>query len=397
MLAIRFLIPLLMCCFVLPATGQDAGVWVGETQFFPSLTLEFGQSDNAFRRDNDEAVDEEFVIVSPRVEWKADKGVTDVEVSYQGAFKVGSVEETDSNSSSLAGKVSTEFSRRSRLEAEAILSLEFLELGDDVFTRVDPDAFDQVELLRQSIDVSYTFGAAQARGQIVGNLEINNLDFLNNDDVTDNSGRLVINPSVDFAYRASPDSRVFLTVGIRDVTRSGNGLDRTDLDLGVGSRWDITDRTGGFAQIGVTRAALDGADDTTEVTLDAGLYFRPRSFSRFDVAASRRFFNDGVGTLSEAAVISELSVNWRHDWSSRVYHIARVAYDNVDRTCPDLDQDTVDARLEVGFQVRRWISFGFGGEIESRTNSSCPEMVDESTLPPDFDKQGAFAFLRLSL
>ena len=354
MRSIRFFIPFLMGCFVVPGFAQDAGIRVGESRLSPAIQIEFGTSDNAFRRSEDE-VDEQFVVLKPSLDWRADKGVTEVEASYEGAFKAGDLEETEYIDSIFSGRVSTEFNRRSRIEAEARLSFEHLELGEDVFTRIDPDAFDQVEFFRQIAGVTYTFGARQARGQIRASLEVDNLDYSNNDIATSGSSRVIVSPAVEFSFRASQDTRVFLTVGIDEVIRTEDGNSRTDLDAAVGSRWEITGRTGGFAQIGVSTAALDGAEDNTSVTLEAGLFYQPRSFSRFDFTASRGFFNDGSGTLTEAAVLNALSVRWRHDWSSRVFHLARFAYRNVERECPDVDDETADLRFEIGVQVRRWI------------------------------------------
>ena len=69
-----------------------------------------------------------------------------------------------------------------------------------------------------------------------------------------------------------------------------------------------------------------------------------------------------------------------------------------ERTCPALDDETAEFRLEVGVQIRRWISLGLGGEIESRTNGDCPGVVvADANIAPDYDRRAAFAFLRLSL
>ena len=398
MRSIRFFLPILLGSGILNAVAQDAGVRIGETRLTPSVVFEVGASDNAFRQSEDEEVDEQFVIISPELKWRANKGLTEVQASYQGAFKAGDLEETEFTDSSISGEISTEFSKRSRIEADARLAFGHLDLGSDIFTRTDPLAFDQVEFFSQRAAVTYTFGARQARGQIIGRFLLDNLDYTNNDSVTANSGRLILSPSIEFSFRASADTRVFLSVGIDELIRTEGGNDRTSIDAVVGSRWDITGRTGGFAEIGVGRSSLDGGNDTTELTLEAGLFFEPRSFSRFDIAVERGFFDDGSGDFADAVINNELSVTWRHDYSSRVFHIADLSYQNVERTCPALDDETAEFRLEVGVQIRRWISLGLGGEIESRTNGDCPGVVvADANIAPDYDRRAAFAFLRLSL
>ena len=382
-----------------PAFGQAsqaAAIRIGGSELRPSVELEFGQSDNALRQADDE-IDEQFVIFKPTLEWSADRGVTRLGASYEGAFKTGDLDETEFADSTVAGEISTEFNKRSRIDANASIEVGHQELGADVFTRIDPLAFDQVEFFRQQLSVRHTFGASQARGQIISRLNIDNLDYTNNDSVTENSSRLLFSPSIAFSFRVSQDTRTFVSLGAQQVDRAANGLDRTSIDADVGASWEISGRTSGSAQIGVSQASLDGGEDTTEVTLQVGFDFEPTSFSRFDFDISRDFFNNGSGSLVEAAVNNRLAVRWRHDYSSRVYHIARLSFQNVERTCPAVGDETADFRLEIGVQVRRWIALGFGGDFETRTNSSCPGLLDETLLAPDYDRVSGFAFLRVSL
>ena len=226
---------------------------------------------------------------------------------------------------------------------------------------------------------------------------IDNLDYTNNDAVTENSSRLIVRPSVAFSYRISGDTRTFVGLTLSEVDRAANGQDRTDIDVSVGADWKISGRTSGSASVGVGRAALDGADDQTDVTARLGIKYEPRSFSRFDLSFERAFFNNGLGNLAEASIINELDINWRYDWSSRVFHRASFGFESVERSCPDVGDQTIDFRVELGIQVRRWLAFGLGGAVEQRENDSCSTMVVNQVEAPDYDRQEAFAFVRLSL
>jgi len=375
---------------------NDADISFGETGFTPSVRIDYGQNDNAFRRDQGE-LDETFVAVRPELVWAADRGVTFVTASYLGDFKSSDQDELDYTDSELAGSISTIFSKRSRGSADILVSFGHLELGQDVFTRFDPAAFEQVEFANQQINLEHVFGAAQAKGQIITSLLVNNLDYSNNDSVTENSSRLVIRPSVAFSYRVSGDTRTFLGVSLSQIDRAANGRDRTDLDVSVGANWKISGRTSGSVSVGVGRAALDGSDDTTDISAQLGIRFEPRSFSRFDLNFARGFFNDGSGTLTEVAIINELDINWRYDWSSRVFHETSFGFESVERSCPDVGDQTIDFRLELGIQVRRWLALGLGGAMEQRENDSCTGMFANQFDAPDYDRQEVFAFVRFSL
>jgi len=396
-IAFSLLCGLVLSTEVLAQNSNDAAIRLGDSGFTPSLRIEYGQNDNAFRRDQNE-LDETFIVVRPEVYWSADRGVTEVTASYVGDFKASDQDELNFTDHELRGGISTIFSKRSRGSADIRLALDHLELGQDIFTRFDPTAFDQVEFSRQRARFEHIFGAEQAKGQIITRLLIDNLDYSNNDVATRNSSRLVVQPSVAFSYRVSGDTRTFLAITLSEIDRAANGFDRTDLDVSVGANWKISGRTSGSASIGAGRSALDGASDETDISAQLGLTYTPRSFSRFNLDFERGFFNDGSGTLTDVAIINQLSLDWRYDWSSRLFHRASLDFESVERSCPSVDDQTTNFHLELGLQVRRWLAFGLGGELEQRENGNCPGMVVNQVVDaPDYERQEVFAFVRVNL
>lgn len=183
-----------------------------------------------------------------------------------------------------------------------------------------------------------------------------------------------------------------------EIDRAENGTDRTDIDLSVGATWDITGRTGGSASIGIGRSDfdLDGADAETDLTLEVGLFYQPRSFSRFDVSLLRNFFNDGLGTLSNVATFNRLDLDWRYTYSSRVFHRASLDVLSIERTCPEVGDITSTLSFELGVQARRWLAFGLGASAEQRSNDNCPGPA-AIVEAPDFDRQEVFLFTRVNL
>jgi len=373
---------------------EDAAIGFGETGFVPSLRIDVGQTDNALRRNTGE-LEDTFTVVQPELVWSADKGFTEVSARYLGAYSFSDLDQLDFDDHLLEGNFQTEFSKRSKFTGTVRLALNHLPLGQDIFTRLNPEAFDQVEFSSQSVSLAHTYGSSQARGQIISRLFIDNRDFTNNLSVTESSSRLIIRPSVAFSYRLTGDTRSFVSVSFSDVDRAANGTDRSDVDLVVGATWKITGRTGGSASIGAGRSALDGADDRTEAIFNVGLFYTPKSFSRFNLDFERGFFNDGSGTLTEVAVANELNLSWRYNWSSRLFHIASFDFSSVERECPQLDDETREFSFQVGLQVRRWLAFGLGASTEQRENGNCP--VPVAVRAPDYDRQEIFAFTRVNL
>jgi len=393
---------LICSCFVYlacttSAQAQDAAaIRLGETDLTPSLRIDIGQTDNAFRQGAD-VVENAFMRVEPELEWSADKGVTTISARYFGSYGLNDEDDLNFADHLLEGTFETSTSKRSKFEAQARFRFDHVDLGLDVFTRNNPTGVEQLEFFDQRINLQHTYGAAQARGQIISRLLIDNLDFTNNDSLTENSSRLIVQPSLRFSYRLSGDTRTFVSIRIAEIDRAANGMDRTDVDLSVGASWDITGRTGGSASIGVGQAMLDNGNDQTDLTLRAGLFYLPRSFSRFDLNLERGFFNDGSGTLTEAAIANQINLRWRYDWSARLFHVAFVEFESIERTCPDIDDQTLAGSLEFGLNVRRWLAFGLGASFETRTNGSCPASANAQVIAPDFDQQEVFLFTRISL
>jgi len=384
------------CSDLLAQNDEAAAIRIGETGFTPAVRIEFGQSDNVLRRDIDQ-LEETFTIVQPELLWFADKGVTFIDAGYRGGYKISDESVADFDDHFFFGGFRTEFSKRSSFQASAQISFEHLEIGQDVFTRDDPLLFDQVEFVRQRIDLMHRFGANRAKGQLITRFRIDNLDYTNNDEVTQNSGRFLFGPSLTFSYRLSGDTRAFASASLTEIVRAGDGTDRTDLDFSMGASWAITGRTGGSASVGVGQAELDNRQDATELTARIGLFYLPRSFSKFELNFEREFFNDGSGTLTEAVILNQLDVVWRYDWSSRLFHRAEFSLVNVERSCPEAGDQTTEFSLEAGVNIRRWLSLGIGGQFESRENDNCSGMFTNLIEAPDFDRQELFAFVRFSL
>lgn len=376
-------------------TNEGVSIGIGESNFLPSIRFEYAQESNAIRRDANE-IENISAIVKPELLWNANKGSTSVELKYNGDFSVGDVDQLDYLDHLLGVELSSVLNKRSRLRANARVAFDHFELGSDVFTRISPAGLEQVEFSQQGVDIEYTYGAERAKGQFIGKITFDNLDYLNNDALTRNSSRTLLRPSIAFSYRLSGDTRGFVSAAVQHVDRAADGGDRTDFDLAFGASWEVTGRTGGAVSFGLGQSSLDSADDINDFVADIGFYYEPRSFSRFDLVLKRSFFNNGLGSTAEVAILNALRIGWRYDWSSRVFHKAAASVQSLERACPEVGDQTVNLSLEISVQVRRWIVVGFGVDAEDRQNDFCNN-VALNDLAPDYENLDAFAFMKFSL
>lgn len=374
---------------------EGVSIGFGESDLFPSIRLEYSLDSNSIKRDINEIENASF-LVKPELLWKADKGSTAIALSYSGDYRSGDDARVDYTDHSFRADFSSTLSKKSRVRANAIVALDHLELGSDIFTRVNPIVFEQVEFSRQLVGLEHIYGAFQAKGQFTSRLLIDNLEYLNNERETRDASRLILRPSVTFSYRLSGDTRSFMSIAMQQVDHAANGRDRTDFDLAFGASWDITGRTGGSARLGFGRSTIDRGEIDTDFVAEVGFYYEPRSFSRFDLEFQRGFFNDGLGISSNVAILNTVDLAWRYSWSSRVYHIATAGLERVERTCSDVSDQTNNFRFEFGIQLRRWLALGFGIDAEQRQNFPCNISIVEE-IAPDYEKHETFAFLKLTL
>jgi len=119
--------------------------------------------------------------------------------------------------------------------------------------------------------------------------------------------------------------------------------------------------------------------------------------SRFTLRLDREIDNDSANPSTSDAVSvirDRVALNWRHEWSSRVSHVAGLALDNLNRACPSADESTTSARYEINVNIRRWLTIGANGQVTNRSSDECPNSAEPSL---DFERQIIGAHIRATL
>ena len=381
------------------AAGQQRGapIEIGESDLFPSAEIRFLSNSNAFLTPDDET-DTTAVVISPRLEWLAQRRLLDISFVYQGDYAAFSEDNLDYDDHLLSFTANAELSSRQRLKGSVELSREHEVLGT-LLTRGEADEnTEQVETTNADAEVSFEYGALSARGNIEVGLRLASENFTNQQEFTDGRSFTEFEPFGAFSYRLSSDSRLLLEGRISDVNFDDDTRDRTDVTALVGISLGENRKTSGIVRVGYTQASFeqDGRGDENSAIADISLTWRPVDFSRFDLTVRREFDNSDSTAIVELTVENAVRLGWVHDWSSRVRTDAFVSRLSSDRECPDLDTATSSAGFEMGVAVRRWLTLGAGVRAASRSSDSCPVPgSDEEDL--DFDRATGTIFLRATL
>lgn len=379
------------------AQQQGVPIEIGESELYPSAEIRFLSNSNAFLTPDDET-DTTVVAISPRVEWLAQRRLLDISLVYEGDYAAFSEDNLDYDDHLLSFTANAELSSRQRLKGLVELSREHEVLGT-LLTRGEADEnTEQVESTNADAEVSFGYGALNARGNIEVGLRFASENFTNQQEFTDGRSFTEIEPFGVFSYRLSSDSRLSLEGRVSDISFDDDIRDRTDVTALVGISLGENRKTSGIVKVGYTQASFeqDGRGDENSAIADISLTWRPVDFSRFDLTVRREFDNSDSTAIVDLTVEDTVRLDWIHDWSPRVRTDAFVSRLSSDRECPDLDTATSFAGLEIGIAVRRWLTLGAGVSAASRTSDSCP-MPDPDEEDLDFDRTSGSIFLRATL
>ncbi len=381
--------------------ANEIPIKIGETNLFPSLRLDYTQSDNAFLQSTD-TVETTGFLIKPSARWVADRRLLSLVARYDGEYGVYSESALDYADHEFNARATAEYTSRKRIDGGGRIKFSHQPLGTN-FTRgvVANSTLDQVEFIDVNLDGSFTYGAKKARGNLEFGLKFDYRSYQNNAELTSGSDFANFTPYGVFSLRISEDTRALAELRLTSVSFGASARDRTDLSLLGGMSFAATGKSGGAFRVGslISNFAASNRDDTTTFVAEADLFYEPASFSRFDLTAQRAIKNDSGSPLSTDDALSigtDIRLKWTHNWSSRVYHVANLNYSTEERDCPNIDIEGTVAGLEMNFVIRRWLEAGVSFNANARATSECAT-AENSETDTDYDRQVMGVHIRATL
>jgi len=377
---------------------EALGFKVGETDLYPSVRIDYLQNNNAFLTESNSTSAGEITI-SPELNWVADRRLLRLQATYNGNYNSASEDALNYADHTLSFEADAELSSRKNVDAKLSLNFGHEDLGTNL-TRADADEnSEQVKYTDIVASTSFRYGANKARGNVTIGLGLQDHGYSSRRDVTAGRSFSFVEPFAAFSYRLSGDTRAVAEVRFATVDFDDNDRDRTDLSLLAGMNFAATGKTGGRFRAGVVQSQPDSSsvNSSTEVVLEASLFWEPTNYSRFTLVGTRLLENEGgslVNADAVAAIRNSVELKWVHRWSSRVSHTAFLLGQAIEQDCPNLDRNLVTGNIEVNFQIRRWLSFGLSGNGSNAVHSDCP---DKPTQELDFDRTRFGAHIRATL
>jgi len=382
-------------------SGEAAAIKIGESNFIPTVRFDFLQTNNAFLTKTDQIEASAFVI-KPRADWVADRRLLRLTGIYEGLYASYSEEALNYADHSLRAVVDADVSTRQRLRGRFAFNYSHQPLGTN-FTRGTSNANStQVEFLSTELAGSYSYGAQKARGNVTLGLNVTSREYQNQKNLTKGSDYVSIRPYGQFSLRLSADTRAIATVRFSNVTFDNSVRDRNDISLLAGLRFAATGKSGGEFQLGssLTNFSKATQTDITSFIAEAELFYTPSVFSRFELSAARVLDNDAGSPLDSDTVLTitdTARLNWRHEWSSRLYHVADLSYRQENGDCPAKSTLGIGSGgIEMNLVLRRWLHVGASFRGQSRDTTLC-ENIDAGVGELGYESQTIGAHIRATL
>jgi hypothetical protein len=385
--------------FVMPnqaLRAEGPSIAVGESTIAPELRLDYVVVDNTFNTPTN-PVESTGVLISPSFSWAAQQRFLSVDTSYAGKYGTYSESILDFYDHDLRVRVQAEPRIRHRGFAELVINSSHEQIGTGQ-TALESDVTAQIVVTDVILQAGYIYGVKTGKGNAGFGLAVGTKEFRNEAALTDGDDNTLVRPYAFFSYRLSPDTKLHTEIRYKVRNFDDSRRDRHVLSLLTGLDLAPTARTGGVIRFGIANANYDLAGVAREVTLvsQVNLYFKPRSYSRFDFNFSRDF-----ATLSNAdngalkSIQSRANVKWTHDWTGRFSTTASLGLNLDDQICPSLDTSRSTAGLEFDVKIRRWISVGAGFQNSRLKIEDC-STADASTAS-DSDRSTIGLYLRATL
>jgi hypothetical protein len=372
----------------LPVSNVLASIPIGEAELTPSLTINYGSTDNVFR-EAENTENSSGVVVSPALSYKATRRLLSLEAAYKGSFGQFSEAAANFNDHSLSFRSDAEISSKHRASLSFFIKKFHEGLGLGQTRDSDERQGEQIESLTTQLAGSHTYGSVGAKGNVRIGLAIKSTNFSNLEELTEGDDQLVVTPSIAFSYGVSLDTRIVSELRISQLNFDDDLRDRIQISALLGLEFQPTGKLGGAASVGIVEASYANAEvsDANNLIVEIDMNFQPLSYSEIAVTYTRgleTLENNGLGSLS--TIRDSAKVDWTHQWSGRFSTTTGLNVEAVARECPLLDTTELESTISLNYQARRWLEFGIGGSLSSRDTSSCVSdgVVVDSTN--DFDR-----------
>ena len=231
-----------------------------------------------------------------------------------------------------------------------------------------PDEYD-----RSNLGATFTYGVADAKGQLAFNLSRGDLKYTTNKPRTRYSNRATVKQGMVFRWRIAPKTRLLTDIRYASIEYDKNrpgavSRDSDETSFYLGAAWQATNKTSGSVRLGKTSKDFDDRKDPSASSWEVDVTWKPRSYSSLGLGTSRSY--QETSGLENAILNTDYTVSWAHQWRPRVSTKLGYSRANQEYTGGAKRTDKSNAyRISASYDMRRWLKLNGGYTIINRNSS----------------------------
>lgn len=224
------------------------------------------------------------------------------------------------------------------------------------------------------VNIGYIYGGDNSKGKLETNLGWGELDYKNNQQVTQYQSWEELRFNSTFYYDALPKTSLLFQIIANDRTYDltapgSSSKDSKHYFTYLGTSWDATEKLQGSAKLGAQYKNFDSSlrDDFKSFSWDINVTYLIRSYSAIQLITNRRSMDaDGIGNAIDA---KNYNVNWVHNWNQKVSTKAEISRLDEDYIGSARKDETTNLTLNFDYDFRRWLTLRLGYGIESKDSN----------------------------
>lgn len=374
---------------VLPLSAQavePASVDLGPVSMVPQLTLSTKRDDNIFLAAADEK-SSTVTVINPVVQLIAEDGANAYMLTADVRRGIYHSSQDDNYTDvQLSADANLVFDVRNKFDLQAAYLKAHEARGTGLTDGVNATLNDApIEYNEKTAGGTYTYGADEAQGRVVGALSYTVRDYTNFRSQTETRDRDTLRAGATFYYRVMPKTSLLFEarrteIDYQNEVAGTSSLDSNEWKYLVGATWDATAKTTGVVKAGYAKKAFSAADrdDKSAFTWEAEISWAPLTYSTFALSSGQSL--EESNGADDYIDTSTANLSWNHEWNDRTktalaYGLTNESYDQTSR-----EDDTNRFSAGVTYDLRRWLTVGMDLTHAQRNSNLAASDYDSNTL-----------------
>ena len=373
--------------FSIPVHAIDpASVSLGPVSMVPTFTMQTGHDDNIFLTSTGEK-SSAVTVINPTVQFIAEEGASAYKITADVSRGIYHSSSNDNyTDAQLRADAHLVFDVRNKLDLLAAYVKAHEARGTGLTEGANATVNSApVELDEKRVGATYTYGASEAQGRIVGKLSYTVRDYNNFRNLTRSRDRDTLSTGVTFYYRVMPKTSLLLEARRIDTDYQNDmagiaSLDNNEWKYLVGAEWDATAKTSGIVKAGYAQKQFSdaGRDDKGSFTWEAEVSWALRTYSVFVLRTGQELEESNS---ADSFIDSRFaSLTWGHAWNDRMKTALAYDFTNEEYDLSDREDDTQSFSTGVSYDIRRWLTLAFDIEHVERNSNQAAFNYDNNSV-----------------